>query len=373
MDKQVGKALLTKYLKGTADEQEKSLVEQWYAGMSLDKMREAKGEDYERIKSEIWDAISVTDTPKSLYRYAWVKVAATIVVLLTFTAVYYALNYSAPDNFQLATGDSTTMIKPGGIGATLTLSDGKQIKLTAASDGELAKESGISISKSEDGFVVYEVKGETAHESSESTHILTTTKGETYMIVLPDKSKVWLNASSRLTFSTQHRKVKLEGEGYFEISKDKRPFTVETKNQTVQVLGTHFNINAYSDEDQIKTSLLEGRVRIITAKGTRELSPGQQAVNTGGKLTVQEVDLEAMVAWKNGYFKFNGSLETVMRTIARWYDLELDFEPNAPKEITLWGYVSRSNELDMVLRQLERTNKVTFVIQGRKIVVRRAN
>src|SRR5699024_1216040 len=183
-------------------------------------------------------------------------------------------------------------------------------------------------------------------------NILTTSKGETYQVLLPDGSKVWLNSASSLSFPSnigengEERIVKLEGEGYFEIAKASSPFIVETSTQKVKVLGTHFNIDAYTENlGLVKTTLIEGKINVLTNRDFQNLTPGEQAINKRGNIVVNQEDVEAVVAWKNGYFKFDGNIIEIMATIGRWYDVDITFSQDVPKEVKLWGYVSRSNDL----------------------------
>ncbi|POY38051.1 anti-sigma factor [Solitalea longa] len=263
-------------------------------------------------------------------------------------------------------------IAPGKQGATLTLSNGKKIRLSEATNGELANEAGVIITKAADGQLVYEIKN-TSDENKINT--IKTANGETYQVRLPDGSAVWLNAGSSLTYATNllqngKRTVTLTGEGYFEVAKDKaHPFIVSTGNQEVEVLGTHFNMNAYADEPVRKTTLLEGSIKLTSENDSEILKPGDQAVSQSGKLHVRTVDAELAVAWKNNKFIFEQqSIQEIMRSISRWYNVEVIYTGEITKE-TFWGSVSRFDNVSSVLARLEASGSVHFRVEGRRIYV----
>jgi transmembrane sensor len=264
-------------------------------------------------------------------------------------------------------------VSPGKVGATLTLAGGQKIKLSEAGNGTIAEESGLRISKTEDGQLLYEVQEKKGNKNKFNT--LSTAKGETYKVRLPDGSMVYLNAASSLTYGTVlneqgRRVVKLSGEGYFEVKKDKaHPFIVKTANQEVEVLGTHFNVNAYSDEQMVKTALLEGSVKVSGAGETKILVPGQQANLLNGKISLTKADLEEVVSWKNGEIILNGQdVQTVMRMISRWYDVEIVYEGVIPTEL-YYAKISRFDNIGKLLKLLEKAQGIHFKIEGRKVIV----
>ncbi|WP_221452983.1 FecR family protein [Pedobacter cryoconitis] len=299
-----------------------------------------------------------------------VAVAATV-SLMVIGVYFFYYSKDNDSNDVLVVND----VAPGGVGATLTLANGKQVKLSNAASGEIAREAGISVKKTAEGQLVYEIKETTGGPDKFNT--LTTAEGETYILTLPDKSKVWMNAASSLTYSSslnEHgvRRVKLEGEAYFQITKDKlHPFVVESGGQEVEVLGTHFNINSYKDEHNTKTTLLEGSVKVRSAGGNRIiLKPNQQAELDGDQLNVKEVNAKYAIAWKDGYFMFNNeNLETVMTRIARWYKVRIVFEDEEAKGGNYFGTISRYEEITKVLKMLSRTELITFKIEGNTIKI----
>lgn len=269
-------------------------------------------------------------------------------------------------------------VKPGSNQAVLTLANGKRIILNASVEGEIAEQSGISIKKTAEGQLIYTLSdaGTTASIGTAAAfNTIETPKGGQYQINLPDGTRVWLNAASSLKypvrFDGKERKVSLQGEGYFEVAKDKhKPFKVSSGGQELEVLGTHFNINSYADEPSSKTTLLEGAVRLSPHGGQDlVLIPGQQAVLASGRMKVGMVDPEEVMAWKNGNFVFNDEgLESIMRKISRWYDVELSYQ-RKPSDLTFTGVVSRSKNISAVLNALDKTGKVHFKVEGKKVTV----
>ncbi|WGQ11842.1 FecR domain-containing protein [Pedobacter gandavensis] len=321
----------------------------------------------------------------------WTKIAVAATVLFALSIGFYF--YNIPDKTgkdpQEQLGQSE--INPVHQKAMLTLADGRRITLDEAQNGEIAEQGGVIITKTKDGQLVYEGaadEGSATEKSSagssanavaargNSFNKIETPKGGQYEVSLPDGTKVWLNAASSLSypasFTGDKREVKLLGEAYFEVAKNKNmPFVVHSKGQDVEVLGTHFNVNAYADEEQTKTTLLEGsvKVKLLDAKGAALLKPGQQSVYEGNQLDVNAIDVAEVMAWKEGYFLFQDEdIRSIMRKIARWYDVEMVYAPNiSPKKIG--GRISRNKSLDYVLKTISRTDKFNFKVEGRRVTV----
>ena len=209
-----------------------------------------------------------------------------------------------------------------------------------------------------------------------SFNTITTPRGGQYQVVLPDGSMVLLNAGSSLTYPTlftgAERKVELTGEAYFEVAHNPAmPFRVCSKGQVVEVLGTHFNINAYDDEPGIKTTLLQGKVKVTATvkKQTLILQPGEQAFLGISAFNEHDVDVDQAVAWKNGLFMFDGDdIQQVMRSISRWYDVDVTYKGAAPADL-FSGSVSKFSNVSEVLNTLQATGKVHFSIEGKNINV----
>ncbi|WP_018631154.1 FecR family protein [Niabella aurantiaca] len=267
-------------------------------------------------------------------------------------------------------------LAPGGNKAILMLQDGSEVMLEDARNGDLAQQGGAVVVK-KDGQLIYNKSG--ANAGTVFYNTITTPKGGQYQLILADGSRVWLNAGSSIRFPTaftgNERKVEITGEAYFEVAKDPaRPFRVafETpsgQKSQVEVLGTHFNIMSYADERAAKTTLLEGCVKISSGSSMAVLKPAQQASQSGSEINVRSgVDVDEAIAWKNGYFQFDGaSLQQVMQQIARWYDVEVSYEGTIPDR-KFGGKISRDIHASEVLKILE-ASQVKFRIENRKIIV----
>ncbi|WP_316791117.1 FecR family protein [Pedobacter frigoris] len=306
----------------------------------------------------------------------WPRIALAIAATITLVFGIYLFNANRYAETKQVASESQSIV-PGKQGATLILADGTQIKLNDAANGELAREAGVIVTKAANGQVIYEIKDQGKNESNpDKINTLSTANGETYQVILPDGSFVWLNAASRLTYPVsfsgkKERLVSLSGEAYFEIKKDKaHPFKVKSKEQEIEVLGTHFNVSCYEDEQLVKTTLLEGSVKISATEGTAVLKPGEQAILASGKtLTVVQADLESAIAWKNGYFAFSKEdLKTIMQRISRWYDVDIVYKDKLSDD-DFTGKVSRFGKINEVLEVLELTGLVHFKIEGRRIIV----
>lgn len=298
----------------------------------------------------------------------WPKVliAAAIATMIATAGILF-FNSGRPN----LSGDlSLNDITPGKQGATLTLANGRKISLSEVANGELAREAGVVITKSPNGELVYEVKH--TDKDIHNLNILSTAKGQTYSVRLPDGSLVWLNAASSLTYPPklmQHgkRKVILQGEGYFEIAKDKaHPFIVTTDKQEVEVLGTHFNISSYPDEKSVKTTLLQGSLKVNNAI----LKPNQQAILSHNIIKIVDVDVGEAVAWKDGVFRFSNdeNITSIMRKLARWYNIDVEYKGNMA-DINFTGTVARFKNISSVLVKMEQTGMVSFKIEGKQVTV----
>jgi ferric-dicitrate binding protein FerR (iron transport regulator) len=272
-------------------------------------------------------------------------------------------------------------IQPGGIKAILTLSDGKKIVLDDSQNGVVLNQGGIKIHKNSQGVIEYTlIESDNQKSKTEMQEIQTvyntiqTPVGGKFQLNLADGSKVWLNSASSLRFPVflagDTREVELKGEAYFEVSKNvDKKFSVRSGNQTVEVLGTHFNINAYSDEPSITTTLIEGAVRVIelNSKKSQILRPGEQS-KVDREIRIQKKDTQAEVAWKDGYFYFeNASIETVMRQLGRWYGITARYESALP-EHHFEGAIATNLTLLEVLEILQKSN-IHFRLEGKEVVV----
>lgn len=298
-------------------------------------------------------------------------IAAASVLLLLGMAGYFLLRQEKAPTASPSQLTAKQDIAPGSTGAILTLANGEKIVLDSAGNGVLAVQGKTKLIN-RNGQILYD--GEDRENAGMLYNTITTPRGRQYTLMLADGSKVWLNAASSLrypaTFSGEARKVEVTGEAYFEVAHSKVPFVVNVRGMEVQVLGTHFNINAYEDEAAIRTTLLEGSVKVSKGGRSRMLEPGQQSlVNGDAAIKVQdEVNTDVILAWKNGYFSFDQTdLYAVMRQISRWYDVDVVYEGNIPDR-RFGGEISRNTNASQVLQILEESN-IHFKIIERKIVV----
>jgi ferric-dicitrate binding protein FerR (iron transport regulator) len=264
-------------------------------------------------------------------------------------------------------------ILPGRYTATLTLADGRQILLDSAENGQLTMQGNTRLLKEGSHILSYEQRG--ADIVTERYNILTTPRSGQYQLTLPDGSLVWLNNVSSLryptSFQAKERVVELTGEAYFEVAKDlNKPFIVKTKDGSIEVLGTNFNIMAYTEEGGTQTTLLNGRVRVNTGRAMAELAPDEQAkVEQNGELIVLKgVPSADIVSWKSGFFYFGRTaFASMMRQLARWYDVDIIYQGKAP-DVEFSGKIDRSLPLNEVLEFLDK-NQIHFRIEGRKLIV----
>lgn len=374
-----GHNLLDKYIEGSATHEERLIVEAWYATSLLRRVKEAETEAeteaaaYERIKTEMWTQIAPTRPKIKPIRKTRFAIAAAATLALTLGISVY-LSYQHFGKPAQTTTAST--IVPGSTGATLTLANGEQIDLTTAGDSELSDQAGLSIRQSEDGLLVYEVQAKGGSDKK-TINTLSTARGESFIMVLPDKSKVWLNADSRLTFDANMkadtvRRVTLQGEAYFEVAKVGKPFIVRANHQEIKVLGTTFNIHAYPGDQHSKTTLVEGRVQVHNKGGAVVLKPGEMAIGSTQKIQKQPVDIAEEIAWKEGNFVFSSEkLSEILKTIGRWYDLDFVFLDHELKAETFEAMVPRATAIEDILLVLESTGKVKFEIKNRTAYVKK--
>lgn len=304
-----------------------------------------------------------------------VMVAALILFLLGGATFYFRLQDRSADSLAHSAepqSTSATTATTREHKAILTLADGSEIVLDHTQEGKLADQGGAQVFRKEGAILSYLTDAN--KEEAVVHNTLSTPKGGTYQLLLPDGTKVWLNSYSSLNFPSQfkgaERKVILKGEAYFEVVKNaKMPFKVEVEGMEVKVLGTHFNVMAYGDEKTINTSLLEGAVRVSSGSGTKLLKPGQESqMSKNGQLKVVEADLEEVMAWKNGWFNFNqADVPQLMRQLARWYDLEVVYEGEIPAG-RFSGVVKQANNVEQVLAILK-AGGLKFKTQGKRITI----
>lgn len=370
--------LLQKYLNGTASLEEQAVVDSWYLQFPLEGQQaldaEATQADLAEIRLKLVRLANRENSGPIWYKIA---AAAAILFILSAGSYFYLHTYNRSVK-GLTKAVAKIDVAPGKNTATLTLANGRKIVLAKELKGKVAEEAGISIHKDADGQLVYEIDKDAAglkHDNgpqNKTYNTLSTANGEQYQVNLPDGTKVWLNAASSLKYTSSfaglsERRVELTGEAYFEVAKDKlHPFIVKTQDEEVKVLGTHFNINSYENEPVERTTLLEGSVSI---NNKTVLKPGQQSIVLNkDNIKVQDADLEMATAWKNGYFIFKEvPLQTIMRQISRWYDIEIIYH-GALTSDTFNGEIDRKANLSRILKILEKGG-VEFKLDGKKLIV----
>ena len=366
---------LLSYLENSEDTELKQLMQKHF----LDDLEKSKGISPE-VSRKLFKAIhnKIESEPKSKRRRVIslrkIAIAASVIGLLLMSVFILSDKIGKKETAKSETNHQRFKndVLPGGDKATLTLADGSTIVLDDAQNGTLAQQGNSKIIKL-DGKLSYDPTNKNSREIIYNT--ISTPKGGQYQLELVDGSKVWLNATSSIHFPTSfignERRIEITGEAYFEIAKNPNmPFIVTVNNSEVQVLGTHFNVNAYNDEDNVRTTLLEGSVRFVNDGNINILKPGEQAQLTKNGMikVVSNVDVDRVVAWKNGMFDFeNAGIETVMRQLSRWYDVEIEYKGKT--DDLFIAEMRRNIKLSDALKALELTGKVKFEIDGKKIIV----
>ncbi|MGF6847932.1 transmembrane sensor [Chitinophaga sp. W3I9] len=360
--------MLEHYRLGEATPEELALLESWY--LSYREEGAAAPDMIARLAAvdQVWERLENEYRPvKRLFGWRRNLVAAAAVAAFMIGIGAYFLyrpaHTPAISVNQLA--ESKNDIPPATNKATLSVAGSGTMVLDSSRTGIVVNSGDVRYDDNT------KLKGDAALSDGIRMLTLQTPKGGTYRLVLPDSSVVWLNAASRLVFPSsfggqQQREVELQGEGYFEVAKNKaQPFVVKSRGQKVEVLGTHFNISSYTDESITKTTLLEGSIRI----GNVVLKPGEQAQKSDAGIKTILVDTEEAIGWKNNYIVFQDEkIQSIMRKISRWYDMEVVYEGTLPTD-DFGGRVSSRAYVSQVLRKLELTNKVHFKIVGRTIIV----
>lgn len=349
------------------------LYELWLKSSNKDNANSLKSFDKEKlyhaiIQSEQRDA-------RPVIQLNWWKIAAAAMltgVIVTAAIMYLGKESPGKQTLALNNMEAAQKVKPGIQQAVLTLANGQEIVLDSAATGMISQQGNVKIINL-NGQLAYE-GGNAGNNSKAGYNMVTTAKANQYQLILRDGTKVWLNAASSIKFPTSFiestRTVEITGEAYFEVAKDKtKPFHVLAKGIDVAVLGTHFNINAYDDEAEVKTSLLEGSVKITAGNQAGQLSPGEAAnYNKAGQLSIAPAKVDQSVAWVNGYFQFDQTpLPVILRQIGRWYDLEIVYEGKVPDRI-FKGKIQRSLPLSSILKIL-RSGDIQFRLEGKRLVI----
>lgn len=391
MQKQEFIILLDRYISGDMSKEEIKaflplLRREEYSGILQERMREDWAEEPEDIDGQeilgesitqsVLERIRATKEPSKRnilhYLRSWQAAAAIILILIGSLTFTFSRETASQKKEQPVSQSKNKEISPGQQGAILVLANGTRINLDTASNGSIALQAGKTLQKV-NGSLKY--TGSRLDEATTMYNTMSTPRGRQYSIVLEDGSRIWLNAGSSIRFPVMFpkdkRRVSITGEVYFEIAhEENRPFIAEVNDVEVTVLGTHFNINAYADEHAIKTTLLEGSVKIRRNNVSRTLQPEEQALTTGSNdLTlIKNVDVAAVIAWKEGFFNFNKSdIRTVMRQLARWYDVNVTYN-GEPGNQLYWGSIPQNLPLSGVFKVLEESG-ANFRIEGKNVIV----
>lgn len=320
------------------------------------------------------------NTKKSYWNFLRISWAAALIIITTGILLFYTLSRGNKYKDSLAKPSAQTLLKndvdPGSNGAILKLADGSQVVIDSNNNKSNIRQ-GNTLVINHAGSLNYINDNKTKNEKNFGYNVVETQRGHQFHLSLEDGTKVWLNASSTISFPVvftgNERDVKITGEVYFEVAKNKKmPFHVYVNGTIVEVLGTHFNINSYGDNGTTNTTLLEGSVKISNGNNHRVLKPGEQArvLDNGLMTTVSNINTDEIVAWKNNYFSFdNIDIRRVMMQLSRWYDVEVVFKGNTDDSVTFNGTISRSVNLSTVLKMLQSTGEVTFSIVGKKVTV----
>src|SRR6185312_9956911 len=338
----------------------------------------ANEKDAEEVWARIENSVQKESFPSAKIRKMPQQWWAAAAILLLFASGGYLFLNHENSKTQVASIHNNVPVNdaaPGGNKAILTLANGSKIVLNNVKNGALTQQGNTKVVKLDDGKLAYQ-SDETTAPIAVEYNTVSTPRGGQYQLTLADGSKVWLNAESAITFPTaftgNERKVTIKGEAYFEVAHDaSKPFQVTVNGMQVAVLGTHFNINAYDDEGNTKTTLLEGSVKVSKGNLHRIIVPGEQAVinNLSDIINVNnDANLDAVIAWKNGKFYFDHSnIRTVMNQISRWYNVDIEYSGNVSK--IFGGTISRNVSASNVFRILEATGGVHFKIEGKKVIV----
>jgi transmembrane sensor len=390
--------LLAKYNQGKCNEVEQAIVERWYWEYNEHPINLTEDEINATLLSISQKLPKPVVVKKLNTTSRIITIAASIAIFLTIGFYFLQRNRTVE---QIYAND----IQPGGNKAILTLVNGVSFDLNEAASGQLAVDNGVKIIKMKDGQLLFKFSPSTVQATPAQMDSITglvtsakpvkegtglnavsTPRGGQYHIALPDGTNVWINAGSTLRFPSSfedmpERRVQLNGEAYFEVARVKSvfgmqkrarriPFIVQTNKQEITVLGTHFNVNSYDDESNVKTTLLEGLIKVSSASANEIIKPGQQAVNDVTQIIVKQADTEMAVAWKNGEFTFhNEILRSIMRKVSRWYNVEIAYTNPEVGNKPFSGTVSKYKNVSEVLKLLQVTGEVKFKVEGRKITV----
>ncbi|SFA44421.1 FecR family protein [Pedobacter suwonensis] len=363
--------LLKKFRQGTILPEEQAFLETWYLNWNSDNQHFTEDE-INAAKSKVW--LALNSPVHRLKPWYWLSAVAGI-LLFIIVFWFYKERIDSPRT-NLVVKKARTDFKPGGNKAILTLANGEEVSLGNPAKGEVASQGTVQVTETETGKLVY--KGRKEISEAVMINKLTTPRGGEYQLVLSDGTKVWLNAASSISFPAafegNYRKVSITGEVYFEVAHDKKkPFLVTAREQEISVLGTHFNISAYQDDEFVTTSLISGAVRVknLKTKVEKSIQPGQSATTSSANddVLIHAIDKDEILSWKNGYFQFdNQNVYSIMKVLSRWYNVDVQFLSDKNTE-HFGGTFSRGKQLSEILANLEKLGNVHFTITPKKVIV----
>ncbi len=375
------KILLQRYRMGLCSPEEAKKVQRWYdelAGEDFYWTEEQKEHFEQDLHAKIMGAVEKDKTKHRKKLVFRIAAAASLLFLIGLGSFLLFQNDKRVPVKTVADANPYQNILPGGNKAVLTLSDGTKVALDSVSNGRLARQGNAQVVKVGKGKLTYQNTGEDVTAVVYNT--LHTPKGGRYRLILPDGTKVWLNAASTLRYPTaftdKERRVEISGEAYFKVAPDaSRPFRAQVKTSSgrgclVDVLGTEFNVHAYDQEQGISTTLIKGSIKVTRGAKEVVIRPGRQALIKNEQIHIMTVDTTEVTAWKNGLFIFNGKdIQTIMRQVARWYNLQVVYD-NPPVE-KFYVNIPRDTKLSSLFKMLESTEAVHFKLTGRKVTVTR--
>ena len=379
MDRDQYLLLFEKFLAGDATPEETDMVMLYRDQFEVSDLgTEDTREQYLEVESRILKKLNANINGKKSIMIHFPKWwAAAAILLIAIGAVFYK-TYQKQGHGE---GYSNNIIKknsinPGSNKALLTLANGKQIVLNDASSETIIKQGNLVARRKTNGVLQYESLAGAGKNEEINYNTITIPRGGQYQVILPDGTRVWLNSESSLKYPTvfrgNDRTVELTGEGYFEVVNNKKmPFKVKFKGEVAEDLGTHFDIMAYDDEGETRTTLLEGSMKVTKGNFYRVLVPGQQTVSANNQrgFTIENADAANVLAWKNGYFLFqNEDIEHIMRQVARWYNVDVVYQGNRQDQV-YGGRISRFKNISELLNNLELTGTIHFEVEGRRVTV----
>ncbi|NHA03678.1 DUF4974 domain-containing protein [Mucilaginibacter sp. HC2] len=381
MTREQAQDLLNRSQLGECTAEEQALLDRWYFHEAAKQEATDGPGDVMEEERLIWNRIlqKIPEDNNTRYFKRRYSIAAAVILFCFASGAYFLLKRPVVDNLKAKRQLLKNDIAPGGNKAVLTLANGTRIILDDAKNGSISQNTSVKVTKTSNGVLIYHfnknISGKNIAAYS-AINTITTPRGGQYQIVLEDGTRVWLNSASYIKFPEafidKNRQVELSGEAYFEVAKNKaKPFIVKANGTEVQVFGTHFNVNAYADNSNIATTLLEGSVSMTYAGATVMLKPGQQGVTNkaGEPIKTGFVDAEEVMAWKNGLFIFHDqSIANIMKQVSRWYDVDVEYKDGVQNK-EFGGTISKYKNITELLNNIQLTQTIHYKLEGRRVII----